>query len=91
MLRLYMLTAKLWQQLVICATFIAVGVVVLALGSLTGLLPIIFGVILSVPAASILLRRARMGALISARRGRNRFPEGGRPGHSTTGVDDDGR
>ncbi|MGC2190783.1 MAG: hypothetical protein WA751_00400 [Candidatus Dormiibacterota bacterium] len=71
MLRLYLLNAKLWQQLAICAIFIAVGAVVMAFASLTGILPVVVGLILSVPATSILVQRAWAGASRTSHPGRN--------------------
>lgn len=56
-LRLYMLNAKPWQQLAICAIFIGGGAAVIAFGSFTGIVPILFGLILAVPATSVLIHR----------------------------------
>lgn len=55
--RLYLLSAKPWQQLAICAVFIGVGAAVIAFGSFTGIVPILFGLILAVPATSVLRHR----------------------------------
>ncbi len=74
MLRLYMLNAKSWQQLVICAILIAVGAVLIAMGRLTGILPILFGLILSVPATLTLGRRGWLAASRRLHLGRDQEP-----------------
>jgi hypothetical protein len=57
-LRLALLHAKPWQQLVVCAVIVGVGITLVTFGDLTGIIVICLGVFFAVPALSKMLPRA---------------------------------
>ena len=52
MLRMLLLYARPWQQIVVCAICLAIGITLIALGHPAGIIAIIFGVFFSLPTLS---------------------------------------
>jgi hypothetical protein len=73
--RIYMLHAKPWQQLLICAVFVAVGAALMAFGEWTGVIPIVFGVFLALPIVSGWLYSARRCVRTNESRSRSQVSE----------------